>query len=387
LKNELDLAEKNYNALMLKQDLSKKERDDLLTLIQDIKDRFEYDVLQEKINQKYINDKLDLDLAAQTKANGVIAAEKLRLKQLEVDDVKARAENAERASAKADADLKAATDANSALQSTIETTSTLIKTLQKGQQIMGGAEINSPNYLQSGTCIRSNKGYTLCVGTDGIIRVYSAEMDAQQRNITKWEAHPNSTGKAPYKLYMQEDGNLCLYDDRGTPVWCTNTYGKGQKPFKAIIQDDGNFVVYDKNKSVIWMNPPPPAPAPPDPYGPLLVPSLMLKHEVTNKCLNEKLGFSACSGLDNVKWQPINKGNNKFFLKNLGTGKCLDGNGSSLYTIGCNGGDYQSWNATAVNNAPGRYTFKHLSGKCLDGDGGSTYFMGCGSGYQIFKSA
>ncbi|OJW76691.1 MAG: hypothetical protein BGO59_20845 [Spirosoma sp. 48-14] len=56
-----------------------------------------------------------------------------------------------------------------------------------------------------------------------------------------------------YKLSMQDDGNLVIYqfaNQKLTPIWSTGTNNKGGD--KAIFQADGNFVLYDFDKRPIW---------------------------------------------------------------------------------------------------------------------------------------
>ncbi|EPS39173.1 hypothetical protein H072_7084 [Dactylellina haptotyla CBS 200.50] len=46
-------------------------------------------------------------------------------------------------------------------------------------------------------------------------------------------------------IMMQEDGNLCLYDNQGSPVWHTDTAGdKGDSTVICAVQNDGNVVLY-----------------------------------------------------------------------------------------------------------------------------------------------
>lgn len=56
-----------------------------------------------------------------------------------------------------------------------------------------------------------------------------------------------------YKLTMQSDCNLVLYDN-GSPVWSTNTKNKG-KYCTLDMQDDGNLVIYEHEYAfgkVMW---------------------------------------------------------------------------------------------------------------------------------------
>ena len=70
------------------------------------------------------------------------------------------------------------------------------------------------------------------------------------------------------------------------------------------------------------------------------------------------------------------------------SGRCLDGNGSSIYFGPCNrGNDYMNW-AKENGKDAGHFTLRHKqSGKCLDGNGSSWYFGPCAAGnnYQNFS--
>lgn len=53
-----------------------------------------------------------------------------------------------------------------------------------------------------------------------------------------------------YRLLMQEDGNLVIYNKALVAVWNTLTFGKGLSRF--IYQEDGNLVVYDATGNPTW---------------------------------------------------------------------------------------------------------------------------------------
>lgn len=50
-------------------------------------------------------------------------------------------------------------------------------------------------------------------------------------------------------LAFQGDGNLVLYDKKGTPLWWSGTVGQGAM---AAFQGDGNLVVYTQDGRVAW---------------------------------------------------------------------------------------------------------------------------------------
>ena len=44
--------------------------------------------------------------------------------------------------------------------------------------------------------------------------------------IANWFSNSKGKGTPPYKLTMQDDGNLVVYDSTNTPTWATGTYGR-----------------------------------------------------------------------------------------------------------------------------------------------------------------
>jgi hypothetical protein len=62
----------------------------------------------------------------------------------------------------------------------------------------------------------------------------------------------NAGSSGPYKLQMQDDGNLVVYDKNNVATWATGGGGGRDSPYKLIMQDDGNLVVYDKNGRPTW---------------------------------------------------------------------------------------------------------------------------------------
>lgn len=71
-------------------------------------------------------------------------------------------------------------------------------------------------------------------------------------------------------------------------------------------------------------------------------------------------------------------------LKDVSTGYCLDGNGTSAYVGTCNGSTFQNWTMTAVS---GGYTLKNGTGNCLDTNTTPSIYMGkCNGGnFQVWK--
>ncbi|MBJ6141774.1 matrixin family metalloprotease [Hymenobacter sp. BT559] len=57
------------------------------------------------------------------------------------------------------------------------------------------------------------------------------------------ESLVSSNGR--YRLLLQADGNLVIYNGSNRGIWNSGTWGKNIR--KAIMQADGNFVLYDNN--------------------------------------------------------------------------------------------------------------------------------------------
>ena len=61
---------------------------------------------------------------------------------------------------------------------------------------------------------------------------------------------PYYSANLQYRLIMQSDGNLVLYDSANNAVWHSVTYGNPGS--NCFLQSDGNFVIYNQNGQPIW---------------------------------------------------------------------------------------------------------------------------------------
>ena len=87
---------------------------------------------------------------------------------------------------------------------------------------------------------------------DGNLVLHQQDMQAGDYSIVKWKSDTQGQGTPPYRLTMQGDNNLVLYDSPGSPLWETDTSGHGTNGGKALLHDDGSFVVYDGQEEAIW---------------------------------------------------------------------------------------------------------------------------------------
>jgi len=92
-----------------------------------------------------------------------------------------------------------------------------------------------------GTTVRSvTGGYRLVMQTDGNLVVYNS------KNKPLWAS--GTVGRAT-NVVMQSDGNLVLYNGNA-PVWSSRTAGKGRS--RVVMQHDGNLVIVAANGKPTW---------------------------------------------------------------------------------------------------------------------------------------
>jgi hypothetical protein len=97
------------------------------------------------------------------------------------------------------------------------------------------------NYLVS-----ENKKFKLILQEDGNLVIYDELKNAI------WASNTDGVGEGPYNLYLQGDGNLVIYDKNKTPTWASNTVGLGNQPYNAIVNTNGDLEIHDSFNNIIW---------------------------------------------------------------------------------------------------------------------------------------
>jgi hypothetical protein len=64
----------------------------------------------------------------------------------------------------------------------------------------------------------------------------------------RFDPHENFVG-CKGTFYMQNDGNLVIYDEFGKPLWASGTISPGAI---ALFREDGNLVVYSSAGFPLW---------------------------------------------------------------------------------------------------------------------------------------
>lgn len=100
-----------------------------------------------------------------------------------------------------------------------------------------GSSLYPGDYILS-----SDKRYKLIYQTDGNLVVYD-------KTTPVWSA--GKLDSNPKCAVMQHDGNFVLYNKTGS-YWATNTMGKGRPPFRVTMQRDRNLALYDSTNFPQW---------------------------------------------------------------------------------------------------------------------------------------
>jgi hypothetical protein len=106
------------------------------------------------------------------------------------------------------------------------------------------AKIAVNQKLNTGQILYSdNREYYLILQQDGNMCIYN---DKDQR---VWQT--NTSGKKSNYLIMQSDNNLCIYpSDNSGAIWCSMTNGKGG--VNMSIDNDGVLRIYNSANQIVW---------------------------------------------------------------------------------------------------------------------------------------
>jgi hypothetical protein len=109
---------------------------------------------------------------------------------------------------------------------------------------------NDGQLYQHGFFVSQNGHYYARLQDDGNFVVYNGN-DFTAPNAV-WSSNTGGVGYGPFKLVMQNDGNLCIYEGNGNATWSSNTWHQGVAPYKLVMQDDRNLVLYDSHNKAVW---------------------------------------------------------------------------------------------------------------------------------------
>lgn len=118
----------------------------------------------------------------------------------------------------------------------------------------------------SNECRQSGKKSVMgCLTLMSQNKLYKLEIDFISGNLqivnvntnsNMWRNKNKKQGKAPFRLVMQDDRNLVVYDNVNKAIWASNTVLRDQNqykgPYRAILEDDGVLRIRDKDNLLVW---------------------------------------------------------------------------------------------------------------------------------------
>jgi hypothetical protein len=204
-------------------------------------------------------------------------------------------------------------------------------------------DVNNEEIWSSGTTDKGDGPYRAEIDESCTLTVYDSKNKnlwfGNEGNAVKQEANSCSSdinyglclkkiSSTTARLVMQDDGNLCVYDNGDKLIWQSGSNGKGVGPYRLMMQPDGNLVIYDSKNTATWSTGTNGKGKPPYKLKMRKDLSLEIKSSTgiiwTNKYVK----------LDNTDYP------GQFDIKN-GGGSLLDGQNTCNETDGCNGLFYQ----------------------------------------------
>jgi hypothetical protein len=123
---------------------------------------------------------------------------------------------------------------------------------------LGGGPNANANQLRAGQSLRRgeslvspNSRFKLLMQDDGNLVLYDGTPSVQ---TAIWATHTESLPIEfrPTHADMQTDGHFVLYNDTMRPAWGTGIFGPGFINPYLELQDDGNLVIYHNGRQPVW---------------------------------------------------------------------------------------------------------------------------------------
>lgn len=189
-------------------------------------------------------------------------------------------------------------------------------------------EVNScSSDINYGLCLKtiSSVNARLIMQDDGNLCVYD------NSNKLLWQSGSNGRGTPPYRLMMQTDGNLVIYDSQNKATWATGTNGMGRPPYKLKLRKDMSLEIKSAT-GLIWTNK----------YRKLDNTDYPGQFDITNGGGSLLDGQNSCSETDGCNALFYQDSTKRYWLKNvkLGTEKPGYNRTGSMYVTS---GDFKSY--------------------------------------------
>jgi len=113
-------------------------------------------------------------------------------------------------------------------------------------KLMNGSFLNTGQPLQS-----KNMMYQACVQMDGNLAVYTLMNYLNPNTRILYSTNIQNKGYPPYRLTLQPDGFLSIFDANYYQIWKSPNSAQGMPPYSLIIEDTGILNLYDGMGAII----------------------------------------------------------------------------------------------------------------------------------------
>ena len=92
--------------------------------------------------------------------------------------------------------------------------------------------------------LESTNGYYAVLQADGNFVIYRSKHFIPRNYL--WQSNTAGKGRAPFRLELQKNGNLVLYDSQNSTIWNASNDNKSDNTHRLVLQNDGNLVIYSE---------------------------------------------------------------------------------------------------------------------------------------------
>ncbi len=120
------------------------------------------------------------------------------------------------------------------------------KTYTSSVKILGNSITKGKTIKQDEALRSNNKKYYAVMQNDRNFVIYEGNVFRSKNS--RWSTGTSDYGSDPYKITLQNDGNLVLTDRSGNACW---SKGSGYAN-KLVLEDNGQLVMYDGRNGKVW---------------------------------------------------------------------------------------------------------------------------------------
>lgn len=120
----------------------------------------------------------------------------------------------------------------------------------------GPARLHPPVFVRVDTVSTEIRELRSADGRFRFLMLEDRNVVVRQGERLIWQSGSKSTHNrpvgSPFRLVLQNNGNLVAYDADSRGFWSSNTAKCGPRPYRLTMQDDGYCVLYDGSWVAHW---------------------------------------------------------------------------------------------------------------------------------------